>query len=164
MWPSYTLVQNDPTKLGFFYWRLNLDRLLTKDSLAKKGMEFDNIDCPICHSEPETVNHIFKECSRVQEVWRLINNWWQIFSTDRMELNRRNEDSNKMVIAKKVVWYAFLWTVWKKRNDSVFNGVPFTPSLIANDVQSTAFFWFHNHCKLGSSVSWMDWCCSPNAL
>ena len=74
-------------------------------------MELDDIYCPIYHSESETMKHIFKECVKVQEVRRLINNWWQIFTVDDSELIKRNEESKKTVIAKKVVWYAFLWII-----------------------------------------------------
>ena len=70
----------------------------------------------------------------------------------------------KAEIAKEVVRDAFDWIIWKKRNEVVFNNSMFTPSLIANDIQAIAFFWFHNRCILGKSVSWLDWSCSPASL
>ena len=153
-----------PTKVKIFNWRLNLDRLPTKENMIKKGVALDNNLCPICYGYPETVTHIFKDCALVQEIRRLINTWWLIFSVDGTVLNNQKDRSKKSEIAKEVVHYALRWLMWKKMNEVVFKSAPFISSLLANDIQATTFSWFHNRCNLGSSVSWLDWCCSPSSL
>ena len=153
-----------PTKVRIFNWRLNLDRLPTKVNLLNKGVSLDNNLCSICHGCPETAKHIFVECPKVLEVRRLINAWWKIFSENGAGNQRQNVCSKKAKNAQEAVLYAFRWCVWKKRNEVIFNGASFIPSLLANDIQAMAFCWFHYRSALGSSVSWLDWSCSPSLL
>ena len=149
-----------PTKVRILGWRIALNRLPTKDNLLKIGVTMSNDSCPLCQGCPESKEHIFKECCKVQEVRRLLNGWWKIFPGTRIGgqdglvgSEERNTGMKKTEIAKEVVRDAFAWIVWKKRNDIVFKNASFIPSLIANDIQAIAFFWFHNRVYCSSSVS-----------
>src|ERR1044072_3691925 len=61
-----------PSKVVIHAWRLGLNRLLTMDNLAKRGVVVDLNNfgfCYFCQQEPETVNHIFFECLFSYRVW-----------------------------------------------------------------------------------------------
>ena len=45
-------------------------RLLTKDRLLQLGIIQDN-ECPLCKSSPETIEHLYFECSYSGYIWTL---------------------------------------------------------------------------------------------
>ena len=51
-------------------------------------------------------------------------------------------DSNKrqVKVMKDIVLHAYNWVIWRSHNDVVFTGKPFHPRVIANNIQSDAFF------------------------
>ena len=106
--PSTPWLKAIPTKVRILVWRMILDKLPTKDRLLKEGVEIDNTRCSICQGDTESAKHIFMDCIKTQEVRRLINNWWKILSDDDANIIRQNANSKKTIIAKEVVWYAFV--------------------------------------------------------
>ena len=51
------------SKHKFFFWLLLLDRLNTKDLMARKNFYVENIDCVLCDDEQrESMMHLFFEC------------------------------------------------------------------------------------------------------
>ena len=113
----------------------------------------------------------FRNCSKVQEVRRMINTWWRGLLGSEHDSHGTLDDDNgnggkirKIECAKEVVKHAYSWVIWKHRNKLVFNNTPFTPSVVANDIQAMSYFWFHNRSNYGKSVSWVGWCCSSSLL
>ncbi|XP_039064928.1 uncharacterized protein LOC120210227 [Hibiscus syriacus] len=58
-------------KFSIVAWMVILDRLPTKDMLARFGIQVDHI-CGLCGVELESRNHLFLECSFAREVWDVI--------------------------------------------------------------------------------------------
>ena len=127
----------------------------------------DNELCPLCKNDPETSDHIFANCCVAMEIRRKINSWWNVLEINGSCLQNtivqsvsNEQTSGTKDIAKEVVWHAYRWAMWKLRNEVLFHRSPINPGIIANDIQSVSFFWFHNRYSAGRLVSWNDWCCN----
>lgn len=60
-----------PSKLQMFRYRLLLNKLPTRSTLARWSLSIDPL-CPICRQDEETVDHIFAQSSFAKKVWDLI--------------------------------------------------------------------------------------------
>nr|GEZ67430.1 RNA-directed DNA polymerase, eukaryota, reverse transcriptase zinc-binding domain protein [Tanacetum cinerariifolium] len=52
-----------PIKVNVFAWRARLDRLPTRDNLAKRGVNMVSTLCPVCDSFLEDVQHLFLDAT-----------------------------------------------------------------------------------------------------
>ncbi|GKV35974.1 hypothetical protein SLEP1_g44161 [Rubroshorea leprosula] len=67
-------------RIGFFAWRMFLDRLPTKLNLDRGNIEAEGgeLICPICKLGVEELNHVLLQCDLVRQVWAKIFLWWDI--------------------------------------------------------------------------------------
>ena len=47
-----------PIKVNIFTWRLNLNKIPTRDNLDKRRIDIPSLLCPVCDLEIETVGHL----------------------------------------------------------------------------------------------------------
>ena len=59
---------------------------------------------------------------------------------------------------------AYIWAMWKGRNDVLFNGGNFNSLIVANNIQSWVFGWIRCRSNDNSGLSWSDWACNPGLL
>ncbi|XP_058732609.1 uncharacterized protein LOC131604164 [Vicia villosa] len=66
-----------PFKIKAFAWRLNANRLPTKDLLVLRGIpfSFDNLKCSFCGILSENQDHSFFACLLVKNLWKEIAMW-----------------------------------------------------------------------------------------
>lgn len=66
-----------PPKVLTSSWRLLINRLPTREALARRGLFLDGLgtSCPFCKRECESVDHIFLTCPISLEVWHKIFDW-----------------------------------------------------------------------------------------
>ncbi|KAJ9553570.1 hypothetical protein OSB04_017615 [Centaurea solstitialis] len=156
-----------PTKIRMLIWRARLDRLPTKVNLVKRGVAIDNVGCELCNLQDETGGHLFMDCILATETRRALNRWWDILKVnlrnfdDLFGHNGNHRENDVKLLLKETITHAYIWAIWKARNDKVFNGVPANPLRIANDIQVTSFHWFGSRFKKGKPLSWPAWCCNP---
>ncbi|GLT37855.1 hypothetical protein SLA2020_121420 [Shorea laevis] len=64
-----------PSKVGFFGWRLCLDRLPTRLNLQKRRvvLQGDDMMCGLCKERVEEVNHLFCTCKAAWLVWAKVS-------------------------------------------------------------------------------------------
>ncbi|GKV49682.1 hypothetical protein SLEP1_g56420 [Rubroshorea leprosula] len=69
-----------PSKVGFFGWRLYLDRLPTRWNLRKRGvvLQGDGMVCGLCKEGVEDVNHLFCTCKVAWLGWVKVFKWWGV--------------------------------------------------------------------------------------
>ncbi|KAL6508840.1 hypothetical protein OROHE_021399 [Orobanche hederae] len=67
-----------PLKVNVFSWRLENNKLPTRDCLVSRGLEIDSTNCVLCSSGQESVDHLFFSCPIVSAVWGLLFRWWKI--------------------------------------------------------------------------------------
>ncbi|KAJ9550272.1 hypothetical protein OSB04_014317 [Centaurea solstitialis] len=128
--PQWIWIKMVPSKVKIFTWRAALDKLPTTVNPVNKVITLDSNLCPLCNSYPETLNHLLMDCSKAVEV----RNIW------------------RLRIVKATVKQAYFWLLWKKRNVVLFNNSKFNSHLVANDIQSATFFWFHRRCSVDFKV------------
>uniref|UniRef100_A0A7C8YM67 Reverse transcriptase zinc-binding domain-containing protein n=1 Tax=Opuntia streptacantha TaxID=393608 RepID=A0A7C8YM67_OPUST len=62
-----------PPKVEFFMWLALLGKLNTKEVLWRKGiLQEDQLHCPFCSAQMETMDHILMTCSVSWAIWTLI--------------------------------------------------------------------------------------------
>ena len=68
-----------PPKLEMFVWQLWKRKVLVKDVLQRFGMDqFEDMNCPVCSRDRETIDHIFLHCGWATELWQLCVTWWDV--------------------------------------------------------------------------------------
>lgn len=65
-----------PNKMKFFPWLCQHSRIPSRSYLASLGIDV-NATCSLCNS-PETIRHIFLECSNVRKMWQKLGVIYQI--------------------------------------------------------------------------------------
>jgi hypothetical protein len=103
-------------------WFLNNKVLLNKDNLAKRKWTGSQ-NCCFCDAN-ETVDHLFHACPFATIIWRMIYFAYNIpppTSINNMFGNWLygvpKKDKNKIRIGIS----AICWTIWRTRNDIIFN-------------------------------------------
>ncbi|XP_060200597.1 uncharacterized protein LOC132628856 [Lycium barbarum] len=113
-----------PKWVFILYLALNR-RLYTRDRLKKWGIT-NQVACPLCGTEPETIDHLFFQCSFSAAVWEKLL-MWQGYQRKAMEwtnevlwmcaqVNGKAAQSQvcRMVAAGSV------YILWQERNNRVF--------------------------------------------
>ncbi|KAJ9547947.1 hypothetical protein OSB04_020490 [Centaurea solstitialis] len=73
-------------------------------------------------------------------------------------------DDNRKRVIKDVVWHAYLWFIWKGRNEVVFAKSVFIPRMVVDGIHRLAFRWVQNRSSFGRSLKWDDWSCNMNLM
>jgi hypothetical protein len=119
-----------PRKCKFFLWLVAHNRCWTADRLARRGLPHPD-HCPLCDQEDETINQLLSACVFARQFWHQL---WSFFGipdvTPQMDSNnfflwwqQANEQMSKGVRDGFNTLVALgAWTLWKARNDTVFNG------------------------------------------
>ncbi|XP_019097444.1 PREDICTED: uncharacterized protein LOC109131210 [Camelina sativa] len=116
-----------PSKVQHFFWQVASGTLPVKERLAHRGVRCDDM-CLRCGSEVETINHALFKC--VSFVFNLgvifgpvVADWLSFW----------------ICIGYRLPW--ILWTIWKDRNNKVFQGIEAEPMDIINQALNDKLFW-----------------------
>nr|GEY24571.1 RNA-directed DNA polymerase, eukaryota [Tanacetum cinerariifolium] len=78
-------IKSVPIKLNVFAWRASQDRLPSKLNLLRRGVQVDNLMCPICNSVQEDISHVLFTCEVAAAITCLVCRWcdvdWESFSS-----------------------------------------------------------------------------------
>ena len=125
IWKSWA-----PSKCRFFMWLVAHQRCWTADRLAKRGLPHPN-RCPLCDQDEENIQHLLVGCVFARDFWfQLLHfvglaalspqptdfsfaEWWE--KVERQVCDEMRSGLNSLIILGS-------WTIWKHRNDCVFNG------------------------------------------
>ncbi|KAJ9566944.1 hypothetical protein OSB04_002910 [Centaurea solstitialis] len=147
-----------PLKVRIHVWMVRLDRLPTKANLLEKGLNLDTDTCPLCSDSGETGDHLFITCRTAVEVRRRINVWWNCLPSlcnsvhDFFEeISSKNQPDSQRLL-KEAIGQAYVWAMWKGRNDLLFNNKAFNILGTANWIQSVVFLWCNSR-NIGDSSS-----------
>ncbi|KAK3206959.1 hypothetical protein Dsin_021005 [Dipteronia sinensis] len=68
-----------PSKIEMFAWQLLRGRVLVSSVLQRFGLNPNFcVNCAMCKSEEETIDHLFLHCRWTQEVWGQCMEWWGV--------------------------------------------------------------------------------------
>jgi hypothetical protein len=116
-----------PGKCKFFSWLALHGRCWTSDRLRRHNMPNSGL-CAFCEQEDETIQHLLMQCPFSREVWCMvlraaglqrqtpglastIPDWWMSLRSRIPKDGRRGFDTLVVLV---------LWSLWKARNDIVF--------------------------------------------
>ncbi|CAH9107180.1 unnamed protein product [Cuscuta europaea] len=135
-WMSFIWKSYIPPKFSFITWLAFRGRLATYDSL---GFLDINDACLFCKGGPETVPHLYFECTFTGQVWTLVKNWLGIsrrMSTLLSTAKWIKKENNGAHAKAKGVRLAFCYTVywiWRTRNMICFEKIkPKVEDLVKN--------------------------------
>jgi len=107
-------------------WRLLLDRLPTRDNLARRGMQLTSVRCPMCQEGEETAQHLFTTCKVAQKVCDLYERWVGNVPvrhnaiTIHFQSFHLVSQSQRVNRAWKGIWVAIVSEIRKHKNNVVF--------------------------------------------
>jgi hypothetical protein len=136
--------------------------------LCKRGiLNRDETRCPLCNLEMESTLHLFLHCPFASAVWYALNRWlgvmvvppWDVvMSYGQLVCSGRNRKIRKGFSS---VWLAFIWVIWKIRNDRVFNNVNGDVDTAVDCIQRLSWQWFLNIVAANSCLLY-EWVWDPD--
>ncbi|XP_059441594.1 uncharacterized protein LOC132173929 isoform X2 [Corylus avellana] len=128
-------------KQAFILWLAMKDRLLTGERLLKWGYKGE-VQCCFCHSQLETRDHIFFECSFSSRVWKYCMfrckiDMPPVIWDDLVQLgcNKWGKNSLKCLICQLVLG-SVVYNLWRTRNELRHDDVPKTEEQLLKQI-----FW-----------------------
>lgn len=153
-----------PTKVSVFVWCLFRNRLPTRDNLVHRRVLLiaDSVCVSGCGAY-KTTNHLFCVCNIFSTHWDHILHWLGLFVVFPGDIRRHfTQFSNLVGLPRathyflKVIWFAYVWAIWKERNNHVFQETVCDPSSLAEKVKLNSFMWLKaSHTSF--IYSYYDW-------
>ncbi|XP_045792042.1 uncharacterized protein LOC123886801 [Trifolium pratense] len=156
-----------PSKVRAFSWQLLLNRVQTKDNLFKRRMLLiDQQNCVFCGHMTETAAHLFLHCNFTAKVWYGLTSWLgltliippNIATSFAMWATCVN--SKKQKAGMRLIWSAFMWILWKRRNDCVFNNTATAVEEVLEQVKVLSWQWFIGRMAMGPCILY-EWKWNP---
>lgn len=147
-----------------------LNALPTKVNLQRRGINLGSVDCALCGSEEENLDHCLFRCAKVDSLWRKVWAWCGISSL-RMDsvlsfknsLLSRDFHRNRSELIHAVLLVS-LWLIWQWRNRVVHSSQEDAVKVLQEDlfpgVQRLASLWILNR-KPRLKVYWQQWSSFP---
>jgi hypothetical protein len=107
-------------------WKTSTPWVQTQWKYQKYGGS-SALNCDFCSDGEETSAHIFLHCKVVMKVWEKVFQWLNFNFLIPNNLFVHFECWSVEVQSKKLrkgyqsIWHAFMWVIWKMRNDRIFN-------------------------------------------
>ncbi|PWA85084.1 RNA-directed DNA polymerase, eukaryota, Reverse transcriptase zinc-binding domain protein [Artemisia annua] len=144
-------------------WRLELNRVPTRDQLQLRQIPLPSTCCPICNCHEETVNHLFLQCSFADSLWKHLLQWCNLpltkpsnirdllsFHKDQFIVPRKRKHVNLIILS-------YCWIIWKIRNDSIFSNKNPSFRFAAKELKSLSYLWLKNRSQK-PCMEWSKWC------
>ncbi|XP_076892373.1 uncharacterized protein LOC143544101 [Bidens hawaiensis] len=151
-----------PMKVGIIAWRAAQERLPTLMALAARNIHLESTRCPLCGDYDETSDHLFVSCQSSQVIWQVIAQWCKVptlyaFSIKDLldfHLTIQGTEKRRKVIHAMVL--ITIWSIWKLRNDRVFNQAETLHSKTIEEIKSLGYLWVRCRSK-ESDITWNSW-------
>jgi hypothetical protein len=119
------------------------------DNLMLRGFSAgSNLNCSFSNNFAETVDHLFLHCCITAKIWYDIVRW---IGHPIMLPPNLNHSFAMMVgcgIGKKgkkgmaLIWHSLIWTVWRMRNNQIFNNGVIDVEEAVESIKRMAWQWF----------------------
>jgi hypothetical protein len=138
-----------PSKISAFSWQLLLDRIPTKENLRKIGIiHHHHSVCIFCNDSMESALHLFLHCDKVAKMWYEIMYWLGVVIIVPPNIASALAclvdcgKGKKEKVCLSLIWNSFVWSVWKFRNDCVFNNKNVVFDEVVEHVKFQSWKWF----------------------
>ncbi|CAL5372109.1 unnamed protein product [Camellia sinensis] len=144
-----------PPKAQFFSWLAWKGRLKTAEFMQRIGAIPANVTtlCVFCKAEVETINHVLLLCPLVWKLWSALVNWWEVQWVTPGSVVILLDWWSGMKFRKKefniwkVVPLAMLWSLWKLRNECLFNNGTADFAQIVEQMKVRIALWIKSYVK-----------------
>jgi hypothetical protein len=144
IWKSWA-----PPKCKFFMWLAAHNRCWTADRLARRGLPHPE-QCLLCDQHEENIHHLLIGCVFSREFWfsllshfgvaalapqpsdQSFDDWWT--KADEAASGDVKKGLNSLIILGA-------WSIWRHRNDCVFNGIVPNVNVALRLAREEAFCW-----------------------
>ncbi|XP_071933891.1 uncharacterized protein [Coffea arabica] len=126
-------------KIKHFIWR-SLNGLLPVNALVFNRTNHGDPICDGCGDQNESIEHMFFQCCRAQEVWKMAPIQWdgltgqtgnfRVWWNAMLEASGRIEGREHIELTTNI-----LWQIWKRRNEWKFNAKREHPWKTVNKAQ-----------------------------
>jgi hypothetical protein len=156
-----------PSKVSALVWQLLLNRIPTKDNLCYRGVvRQEDALCSICDSATETSTHLFLHCSFAASVWYAINRWLgvivilppSVLMSYAIIVGYGSNKKRKKGFS--LVWMAYIWVMWKMRNDGIFNNKAPLVEDVVDNIQRILWQWYMSNVAKGPFLLY-EWIWNP---
>ncbi|XP_039035162.1 uncharacterized protein LOC120171541 [Hibiscus syriacus] len=117
-----------------------LDRLPTKDRLARFGLVVDNV-CGLCGTGMESRDHLFADCSYAKDVWssvltacdisHVFHSWDELFHW--LLANLKGKSARVCIL--KLAWTGYLYFIWRERNSRLYGRLACSAEVTVNKLR-----------------------------
>ena len=142
-------------KIKTFLWMCAHNSIGVKVCLERRGAVHDNV-CPICCNGSETILHALRDCIHLKQVWSQLgvsssnHEFWHSNLLDCLSTNATSNGKCLNVAPPwKIVFSFALWSIWKSRNNFVFNRRSRNPNLAVEIINQAVEYY---HCVTGPRV------------
>ena len=133
-------------------------------ALNAMGISINDINCPMCGRNEETIDHALFTCEKAKAVWDKFSNWWRLPVINGSSIEEVWEWSYKATIqrgGKKGVQLgiaAVMKCLWEARNEKVFKDSYPNEDRMFKDIQESSFLWMssRNRRIKGDFLAWID--------
>lgn len=150
-----------PLKVQCFCWMAQIGRLKTGTYLLNIGIihEVQDALCKFCNDSLETIDHSLLHCIPVWTVWCHILNWWGIKwvlppSVSSLFLWWTFQKFNSKA---QQIWncipLAVLWSLWKFRNEFLFENKTLDWEEVTELIKVRVAFWVKSSLKIDYSIN-----------
>jgi hypothetical protein len=138
-----------PSKVTAFSWKLLLNRIPTKSNLSVRQVlaPDTSLDCVMCLGELESANHMFLHCQFAMKVWENVMRWlgFHFMIPPNLFILWENWDGvsgvKKMCNGFRMIWHAVVWSLWRARNDRIFNNKIGEVDALVEDIKVLSWRW-----------------------
>lgn len=151
VWKAHT-----PFKVRIFFWRSFLNRISTKDQLRRRSILSSphDLPCTLCFHEEEDLCHVLFNCRVTVIIWKKVVDWyrlgeWSHSLEEFLEVNHEKFKKGK----EGIVWMTVVWSLWKIKNDILFNDALCIFWDLLWEIKLSAWKWFlegensHSNCN-----------------
>ena len=119
-----------PPRVEVFLWLAVAEKISTVDNLRKRRIMSEAISdtCVLCGKEKETITHLFLHCEFASCIWQSFFKKCGISwclpraLSELMEAWRSGPFKGVGLILWRLIPFSILWSIWKERNNRIFNG------------------------------------------
>jgi hypothetical protein len=138
-----------PSKACAFVWQMLLDRIQSKENLWRRRIiQQQATSCVFCDSAVESTIHLFLHCPVSSKVWYEIMRWLGVnvivphnlvsaFAT-LVSYGRGKRNTDCLAL----IWVSFMWSIWRFRNNVVFNNKVLIIEELVDYIKFQAWKWF----------------------
>ncbi|KAM0005071.1 putative reverse transcriptase zinc-binding domain-containing protein [Helianthus debilis subsp. tardiflorus] len=146
-------------------WRVVLNRIPTREALARRNITLPSKSCALCDLVEESADHLLITCQYAQQVWVATSLWTKIplprYLLSVVELLEFAQQQQQTSSKKKMAFYTIIatvcWLLWRTRNDQIFNNKHKHVQKIMGEIKALSFLWINSRSK-NLKIDWKTWC------